>query len=173
MHLNLAYRWFCRLGLEDPVPDHSSFSKNRHGRFRESDVFRHVFEGVVQRCMNEGLVRGEGFAVDASIIKANANRTRGISVDKGINWQDPSLGTRAVRKYLQAEEYIPNEDWTSSTRILCRQCSEGPPHEQHDRELQREWTDRHLFGIATLDPAESMRLQAAGPMANAGSSDCK
>ncbi len=61
VHLNLAYRWFCRLGLEDRVPDHSSFSKNRHGRFRESDVFRHVFEGVVQRCMTEGLVRGEGF----------------------------------------------------------------------------------------------------------------
>jgi transposase len=54
VHLNLAYRWFCRLGLEDKVPDHSSFSKNRHGRFRESDVFRHVFEGVVQRCMVEG-----------------------------------------------------------------------------------------------------------------------
>ena len=102
VHLNLAYRWFCRLGLEDPVPDHSSFSKNRHGRFRESDVFRHVFEGVVQRCMNEGLVRGEGFAVDASIIKADANRTRGVAADEGIDWQDPGLGTRAVREYLQA-----------------------------------------------------------------------
>jgi transposase len=76
VHLKLAYRWFCRLSLEDKVPDHSSFSKNRHGRFRESDVFRHVFEGVVQRCMTEGLVRGEGFAVDASIIKADANRRR-------------------------------------------------------------------------------------------------
>src|ERR1700723_4366151 len=74
VHLNLAYRWFCRLGLQDSVPDHSSFSKNRHGRFRESDVFRHVFEGVVQRCMAEGLVRAEGFAGDASIIKAEANR---------------------------------------------------------------------------------------------------
>ena len=65
-------------------------------------MFRHVFEGVMQRCMNEGLVRGEGFAVDASIIKADANRTRGVPVDEGINWQDPSLGTRAVREYLQA-----------------------------------------------------------------------
>ena len=78
VHLNLAYRWFCRLGLEDKVPDHSSFSKNRHGRFRESGVFRHLFEGVVQRCMAEGLVRGEGFAIDASIIRADANRTRGV-----------------------------------------------------------------------------------------------
>lgn len=70
VHLNLAYRWFCRLGLEDRVPDHSTFSKNRHGRFRESGAFRHLFESVLQRCMAEGLVPGEGFATDASIIKA-------------------------------------------------------------------------------------------------------
>ena len=104
VHLNLAYRWFCRLGLEDRVPDHSSFSKNRHGRFRESDVFRHVFEAVVQRCMSEGLVRGEGFAVDASIVKADANRRRGVPSEEGIDWSNPQLGTRAVREYLQALE---------------------------------------------------------------------
>ena len=104
VHLNLAYRWFCRLGLEDKVPDHSSFSKNRHGRFRESDVFRHVFEGVVQRCMTEGLVRGEGFAVDASIVKADANRRRGVPSEEGIDWSNPQLGTRAVREYLQGLE---------------------------------------------------------------------
>jgi transposase len=104
VHLNLAYRWFCRLGLEDKVPDHSSFSKNRHGRFRESDVFRHVFEGVVQRCMAEGLVRAEGFAVDASIIKADANRRRGVPSEEGIDWSNPQLGTRAIREYLQALE---------------------------------------------------------------------
>jgi transposase len=104
VHLNLAYRWFCRLGLEDRVPDHSSFSKNRHGRFRESDVFRHVFEGVVQRCMTEGLVRAEGFAVDASIVKADANRRRGVPSEEGIDWSNPQLGTRAVREYLQALE---------------------------------------------------------------------
>jgi transposase len=40
VHLNLAYRWFCRLGLEGAMPDHSTFSKNRHGRFRESDLLR-------------------------------------------------------------------------------------------------------------------------------------
>ena len=68
VHLNLAYWRFCRLGLENPVPDHSSFSKLRHGRFRESDVFRHLYEDVAQRCMTEGLVRGEGFAIDASVM---------------------------------------------------------------------------------------------------------
>ena len=71
VHLNLAYRWFCRLGLEDAVPDHSTFSKNRHGRFRESSAFRYLFEEVLQRCMAEGLVCGEGFATDASTIKAD------------------------------------------------------------------------------------------------------
>ncbi|HEY0766788.1 MAG TPA: transposase, partial [Steroidobacteraceae bacterium] len=74
VHLNLAYRWFCRLGLEDEVPDHSTFSKNRHGRFRDSAAFRHLFETVLQRCISEGLVGGEGFAVDASVVKADARR---------------------------------------------------------------------------------------------------
>ena len=64
VHLNLAYRWFCRLGLEGAVPDHSTFSKNRHGRFRDSDLLREVFEITVQRCIDAGLVGGEGFAVD-------------------------------------------------------------------------------------------------------------
>ncbi len=70
VHLNLAYRWFCRLGLDGDVPDHSTFSKNRHGRFRDSDLLRRVFETVLQRCIREGLVGGEAFAIDASLIKA-------------------------------------------------------------------------------------------------------
>ena len=101
VHLNLAYRWFCRLGLEDTVPDHSSFSKNRHGRLRESDLFRRVFEDVVRRCMAEGLVRGEGLAVDASIVQADANRRRGVPSEAQIDWSNPSRSTRAVHEYLQ------------------------------------------------------------------------
>ena len=66
VHLNLAYRWFCRLDLNDAVPDHSTFSKNRHGRFRDCDLFRHLFESVLARCIREGLVGGEAFGVDAS-----------------------------------------------------------------------------------------------------------
>src|SRR5437763_11475642 len=84
VHLNLAYRWFCRLGLDGAVPDHSTFSKNRHGRFRESDLLRNLFETVLQRCIDEGLVGGEGFAVDASLIKADANRQRGIEGEKWL-----------------------------------------------------------------------------------------
>jgi transposase len=97
VHLNLAYRWFCRLGLEGDVPDHSTFSKNRHGRFRESDLLRRVFETVVRRCMEEGLVGGEGFAVDGSLIKADANRQRGI---EGDQWVPPEKSSRAVEEYL-------------------------------------------------------------------------
>jgi transposase len=78
VHLNLAYRWFCRLGLDGDVPDHSTFSKNRHGRFRESDLLRRLFETILRRCINEGLVGGEGFAVDASLIRADANRQNGV-----------------------------------------------------------------------------------------------
>jgi transposase len=102
IHLNLAYRWFCRLGLEDAVPDHSTFSKNRHGRFRQSEAFRHVFESVVERCMREGLIGGEGFAVDASVIKADANRSRGTAGNEPVDLRDPRNATRAVREYLAA-----------------------------------------------------------------------
>src|ERR1700684_862265 len=79
VHLNLAYRWFCRLWRGGAVPGHSTFSKNRHGRFRESDAFRHVFETVLKRCMSERLVGGEGFAIDASVVKADAARAGGIA----------------------------------------------------------------------------------------------
>ena len=102
VHLNLAYRWFCHLGLEDAVPDHSTFSKNRHGGFRESETFRHVFETVLQRCMAEGLVGGEGFAVDASVIKADASRASGVPDEQAIDWRDPKRATRAVREYVAA-----------------------------------------------------------------------
>jgi len=102
VHLNLAYRWFCRLGLEDEVPDHSTFSKNRHGRFRDSETFRHVFEMVLQRCMAEGLVGGEGFAVDASVVKADASRASGVPGAQTIDWRDPKHATRAVREYVRA-----------------------------------------------------------------------
>lgn len=97
VHLNLAYRWFCRLGLDGEVPDHSTFSKNRHGRFRESDLLRRVFETVLRRCIREGLVGGEAFAVDASLIRADANRVKGIEGEKRL---PPEATGRAVEEYL-------------------------------------------------------------------------
>src|SRR5437868_1141629 len=97
VHLNLAYHWFCRLGLEGQVPDHSTFSRNRHGRFRQSNILRHVFEDVVRRCLAEGLVGGEGFAVDASLIQADANKQRSVP---GHEWRIPARATQAVKDYL-------------------------------------------------------------------------
>src|SRR3984885_2949897 len=99
LELHLAYRWFCRLDLDDKVPDHSTFSVNRHGRFRDSDILRRVFEAVVRACMDAGLVKGEGFAVDASVLEANASRYHGKAPDD-IAWAEPGRQSRAVKEYL-------------------------------------------------------------------------
>ncbi len=101
VHLNLAYRWFCRLDLADRVPDHSTFSKNRHGRFRDSELLRHLFETVVARCIAEGLVSGQRMAVDASLIEADANKQYSAPKE---DWDpariDREAVPRAVREYL-------------------------------------------------------------------------
>src|SRR6202795_821745 len=99
--LHLAYRWFCKLDLDDKVPHHSTFSVNRLGRFRESEILRHIFERVVAMCMAAGLVKGEGFAVDASVIEANASRYHGKAPDE-LDWTDAQRQKRAVAEYLTA-----------------------------------------------------------------------
>jgi transposase len=110
VELHLAYRWFCRLGLEDKVPDHSTFSVNRHGRFRDGDIFRQLFETVVRACMGAGLVKGEGFAVDASVIEADASRYHGKAPDE-IDWSEPKRQTRAVTEFLSGlDGDDPNPD---------------------------------------------------------------
>jgi len=96
-HLNLAYRWFCRMSLQDEVPNHSTFSKNRHGRFRDSDLFRWLFNEVLRHCMDAGLVKGEGFAVDASIIKADASRQRGGRI-QSVVYQVMKRSTGAIHR---------------------------------------------------------------------------
>src|ERR1700726_1185984 len=97
VHLNLAYRWFCPLGLDGEVPDHSTFSKNRHGPFRDCDLLRKLFETVLARCIDEGLVGGEGFAVDASLIHADAGDRNRIEGAAGL---PPKAAGRAVEEYL-------------------------------------------------------------------------
>ena len=100
VQVNLAYRWFCGLSIEDKIPDHSAFSRVRHERFRESDMFRRVFERVVEACIAAGLVGGEGFAVDASLIVADANKQRSIP---GTEWKKTCVAetaSRATREYL-------------------------------------------------------------------------
>ena len=111
VELHLGYRWFCKLDLEDEIPHHSTFSLNRLGRFRESDVLRHVFERVVWSAMAMGLVKGEGFAVDASVLEANASRYHGKTPEE-LDWSEKQRQTRAVAEYLAAldEAVEPNPD---------------------------------------------------------------
>ena len=139
VHLNLAYRWFCRLGLDGQVPDHSTFSKNWHGRFRQSDLLRRVFETVLQRCIREGLVGGEAFAVDASLIRADANRQKGIEGAKGL----PAEATgRAVKEYLAV---LDNAAFGAATEVTPKFISPADPAAR--------WTGAHggqaFFGYST------------------------
>src|ERR1035438_7210073 len=100
VQVNFAYRWFCKLGIEHKIPDHSVFSRARNERFRDSGIFRRVFERVVEACIAAGLVGGEGFAVDASLIQADANKHRSIP---GFEWQktcDRKSASRAMQEYL-------------------------------------------------------------------------
>ena len=88
------------LSIEDKIPDHSTFSRARHERFRDSDMFRRVFERVVGTCIAAGLVGGEGFAVDASLIVADANKQRSIPGSEWNKRGDPQGAGRAMREYL-------------------------------------------------------------------------
>src|SRR5262249_44544722 len=97
VQVNLAYRWFCKLGIEDKIPDHSVFCRARYERFRESDALRRVFEGVVAMCIAAGLV-----AVDASLIKAGVDKKKRMSGDRSIAWPKAEEASRAVREYLAA-----------------------------------------------------------------------
>lgn len=103
VRLHLAYRWFCRLDLDDAIPHHSTFSENRLNRFRESDILRHIFERVVVTAMVMGLVKGEGFAVDASVMEANASRYHGKAPNE-LDWTEKQRQKRAVAEYLSALE---------------------------------------------------------------------
>ena len=100
VQVNLAYRWFCGLSIEDGIPDHSAFSRARNERFRDSGMFRQVFERVVEACLAAGLVGGEGFAVDASLIAADANKQRSIPGSEWSKTRDPATASRAVKEYL-------------------------------------------------------------------------
>ena len=120
VHLNLAYRWFCRLDLTDPVPDHSTFSKNRHGRFRDCDLFRHLFEQVLARCIAEGLVGGDSFGVDASLISADACRFEKIEPEE---WA-PEKITRAAQEYLDT---LDDAAFGAATPVTPKALSPSDP----------------------------------------------
>jgi transposase len=159
VHLNLAYRWFCRLGLDGDVPDHSTFSKNRHGRFRESDLLRKLFETVVRRCMAEGLVGGDGFAVDASLIRADADRQRSADGSDEVDWEELGATRRSVREYLDT---LDDAAWGAASPTTPKFVSRSDPAAQ--------WTGAHkghaFFAYATnylidLDHAVIVDVEAS------------
>ena len=127
VHLNLAYRWFCRLGLDGDVPDHSTFSKNRHGRFRDSDLLRELFEATVHRCIEEGLVGGEGFAVDASLIKADANKQRSAEGAEPVDWKAMAESRRSVKEYLDT---LDDAAWGAASEVKPKFVSRSDPAAQ-------------------------------------------
>src|SRR3954471_7221798 len=125
VHLNLAYRWFCRLGLDAKVPDHSTFSKNRHGRIRESDLLRHLFETVLARCIEQGFVGGEGFAVDASLII------------EGAAGLPPDAVHRATQEYLAV---IDDAAFGAATPVVPKFISPAEHTGQNEADEKRELT---------------------------------
>ncbi len=128
VHLNLAHRWFCRLGLDGRVPDHSTFSKYRHGKFRDSDLLRLLFEAVVARCIEEGLVGGTGFAVDASLITADVARMNSSPQREwDIDAIDPQEAPRAVREYLAT---LDDAAFGAATPVLPEFVTHADPASQ-------------------------------------------
>jgi len=129
VNFNLAYRWFCKLGLEDDVPDHSSFSKNRHGRFRESDLLRLIFDSVVHSCFKEGLIKAEGFASDASYILADAAWENSVFTEN--EFERRRQNSRAVKEYFDSLDEGPLQVSTpkriSLTDPIARWKKKGGP----------------------------------------------
>jgi transposase len=114
VQVNLAYRWFCKLGIEDKIPDHSVFCRARHERFRESDALRRVFERVVAMCVAAGLVGGEAFSIDASLIRADVDKKKRVPGDRPIAWPKAEETSRAVREYLAALDAARSDEESGS-----------------------------------------------------------
>ena len=125
--VNLAYRWFCGLSIEDKIPDHSAFSRARNERFRDSGIFRRVFERVVEACIAGGLVGGEGFAVDATLIVADANKQRSIPGSEWDKERDPKAASRAMKEYLAT---LDDAAYGAATEVTPKFVSPSDPAAQ-------------------------------------------
>jgi len=117
IQVNLAYRWFCKLGIEDKIPDHSVFCRARQERFRQSDALRRVFEAVVAMSIAAGLVGGEAFSIDASLIKADVNKKKRIPGDQPIAWPKAEEASHAVREYLAALDTARGDEDRGGGRV--------------------------------------------------------
>ena len=144
VQVNLAYRWFCRLGVEDKIPDHSVFSRARHERFRESDALRRVFERVVGMCIAAGLVGGEAFSIDASLIKADVDKKKRSPGDQPIDWPMPEEASHAVREYLAALDAARRDEESGGGDGSGSSNSGGgkPPKEISLTDPQAAWVAR-------------------------------
>ncbi|MCJ8309928.1 MAG: IS1182 family transposase [Hyphomicrobiales bacterium] len=169
VHVNLAYRWFCRLDLGDLVPDQSTFSKNRHGRFRESNLFRQLFESVVARCIKEGLVGGEVFATDASIIRADANKQNSTQKeDWDASSLDPDAVPRAVKEYL---DVLDDAAFGAASEVKPKFTSHSDPASQWTGALKGPaffaYSDNYLIDtdhaiIVDVEASRSIRQAEVG-----------
>ena len=148
VQLNLAYRWFCSLGIEDKIPDHSAFTRARNERFREHDVFRRVFERVVANCIKADLVGGTGFAVDASLIAADANKCRSTPGDEWSRDIDPATVERAVQDYLAN---LDNPAWGAASDVVPKFVAPADPAAQWTGALRNAaffaYADNYLIDV--------------------------
>jgi transposase len=148
VQLNLAYRWFCGLGIEDRIPDHSAFTRARNERFRDHDVFRHVFERVVASCIKSGLVGGTGFAVDASLIAADANKCRSTPGNEWSHDIDPAAAERAVQDYLAN---LDDPAWGAASDVVPKFVAPADPAAQWTGALRNAaffaYADNYLIDV--------------------------
>jgi transposase len=131
LRMHLAWRWFTGLGFDQEVPHHSTFSKNRHGRFQESNLFRELFEEIVTRCVEAGFVKGEHMSVDGSFIQANADHHSRIPREQLV---EVAKVKRTVREYLAeleqenpVEPPVPQQDQVSTTDPDSTYATKGGP----------------------------------------------
>jgi len=156
------------LGLDDAVPEHSTFSKNRHGRFRDSDLFRQLFETVVRRAIAEDLVGGEGFAVDASLIAADANKQRSVPGNDETDWQSLAATRRAVQEYLDT---LDQEAWGAASEVTPKFIAKSDPAAQwtgaHKGHAFFAYADNYLIDlkasiIVDIEPTRAIRQAEVG-----------
>src|SRR3984893_13896243 len=108
LRMHLAWRWFTGLGFDQEIPHHSTFAKSRHRRFQESKLFEQLFEEIVARCLDAGLVRGDNLSVDGSFIEANANKESRIPREQ---LTEAAHVNQTVRQYLvELEQQNPTEE---------------------------------------------------------------
>jgi transposase len=131
LRMHLAWRWFTGLGFDQEIPHHSTFSKNRHGRFQESNLFRELFEEIVNRCVEAGLVKGEHMSVDGSFIQANADHHSRIPREQLAQAAEVN---RTVREYLReleqenpVEPPVPQQEQVSTTDPDSTYATKGGP----------------------------------------------